>query len=396
MFVDDVPREGAVMFIARGDAMDAPGTFARALTASARAIARSERCEAIGLTLATNGGTKGTVAVPMTRPCEEAWSRMESATAAARWTTTTRIETRDEEEEDALRDALRVGILSLRCYRGCDEKNVVLVSRRPIRLSGETIGHIAKARAKAGVRVHVIRSVDGVDSSPDEKAAMCGLVRCDETGGCLSSSLGCCFECGLTVGVKADFALPDDLTNIGLLRERNGEDHDGGDGEKDAPSSSQMSIVHSPGCRDEHAEFRDIPDAELEQMEASATTSVNMQVSVKKLVKGAQGYERKNVTKNVLIAVDEVQRVVKSLDEPLARVPCGIMLPCFGRSGRLDGPTTLKADAKTRFTKSALELWLVPTSDDLVFLFTRQRPRYIETVLQRITRRRRKRFAEHR
>ena len=43
MFVDDVPREGAVMFIARGDAMDAPGTFARALTASARGIARSER-----------------------------------------------------------------------------------------------------------------------------------------------------------------------------------------------------------------------------------------------------------------------------------------------------------------------------------------------------------------
>ncbi len=266
MFVDDVPREGAVMFIARGDAMDAPGTFARALTASARGIARSERCEAIGLTLAMKGGTKGTLAVPMTRPCEEAWSRMESATTAARWTTTTtRIETRDEEDEDALRDALRVGILSLSCYRGCDEKNVVLVSRRPIRLSGETIGHIAKARAKAGVRVHVIRSVDGVDSSPDEKAAMCRLVRCDETGGCLSSSLGCCFECGLTVGVKADFALPDDLTNIGLLRERNGEDHDGDDGEKDALSSSQMSIVHSPGCRDEHAEFRDIPDAELEQ-----------------------------------------------------------------------------------------------------------------------------------
>ena len=44
---------------------------------------------------------------------------------------------------------------------------------------------------------------------------------------------------------------------------------------------------------------------------------MNMQVSVKKLVKGAQGYERKNVTKNVLIAVDEVQRVVKSLDEAL-------------------------------------------------------------------------------
>ena len=40
---------------------------------------------------------------------------------------------------------------------------------------------------------------------------MCRLVRCDETGGCLSSSLGCCFECGLTVGVKADFALPDRL-----------------------------------------------------------------------------------------------------------------------------------------------------------------------------------------
>ena len=29
------------------------------------------------------------------------------------------------------------------------------------------------------------------------------------------------------------------------------------------------------------------------------------------------GYEQENVTKNVLIAVDEVQRVVKSLDEPL-------------------------------------------------------------------------------
>ena len=150
------------------------------------------------------------------------------------------------------------------------EKRRARVEEADSTLLGETIGHIAKARA--GERsVHVIRSVDGVDSSPDEKAAMCRLVRCDETGGCLSSSLGCCFECGLTPGAP-DFALTDDLTNIGLLRERNGEDHDGDDGEKDAPSSSQMSIVHSPGCRDEHAEFRDIPDAELEQMEACRPT----------------------------------------------------------------------------------------------------------------------------
>jgi len=387
MFVDDVPRGGAVMFVACGDVMSEPTAFASALTASARAIARSERCEAIGLTLATSGAVKGTVAVPMTTPCEQAWMRMESAASAARWTTPT-----DDADDDALRDALCVAILSLKCYRGCDEKNIVLVSRRPIRLSRDARSRVFSARSKAGVRAHVVRSVDGVDSSPDEEETMHALVKCSESGGCLRSSLGCCFECGLTVGVKADFALPDDLTDIGLLREVDVDD-DAEGVEDDAVASSGVShVVHSPGCRDEHAAFRDIPEADLEEMEASATTSLNMQVCVKKLVKGTRGYERKKVTRNVLISVDEVQRVVKSLDEPLVRVPCGVMLPCYGRSGRLDGPATLKADASTRFTKSALELWLIPANDDLVLLFTRQRPRVVETILQKITRRRAEAF----
>ena len=382
MFVDDAPRGGAVMVVACGDVKDVPTAFASALTATARAIARSERCEAIGLTLASTGSVKGTVTVPMTTPCEEAWMRMESAAAAARWTTTT-----TDDDDDTLRDALCVAILSLKCYRGCDEKNVVLVSRRPIRLSRDATRRVIRARRKAGVRAHVFRSVDGVDSSPDEEETMRALVKCSESGGCLRSSLGCCFECGLTVGVEADFALPDGLTDVGLLREVD-DDVDGV--EDDAVAASGVSrVVHSPGCRDEHAEFRDIPEADLEEMEASATTSLNMHVCVKKLVpKGSRGYERKTVTRNVLISVDEVQRVVKSLDEPLVRVPCGVMLPCYGRSGRLDGPATLKVDASTRFTKSALELWLVPANDDLVFLFTRQRPRFTETVLQKITRRR--------
>jgi len=384
MFVDDVPRGGAVMVVACGHVKDVPTAFARALTSTARAIARSERCEAIGLTLATTGSVKGTVAVPMTTPCEEAWMRMESAAAAARWTPTTN----EDDDDDALRDALCVAILSLKCYRGCDEKNVVLVSRRPIRLSRDATRRVSSARWKAGVRAHVFRSVDGVESSPDEEETMRALVKCSESGGCLRRSLGCCFECGLTVGVKADFALPDGLTDVGVLRDDDDEDDDGVE-DDDAVASSEVSrVVYSPGCRDEHAEFRDIPEAELEEMEASATTSLNMHVNVRKLVKGARGYERKKVTRNVLISVDEVQRVVKSLDEPLVRVPCGVMLPCYGRSGRLDGPATLKVDASTRFTKSALELWLVPANDDLVFLFTRQRPRYIETVLQKITRRR--------
>ena len=75
MFVDDVPR-GRV-FIARGGRDGCAGDV-RARVDGERARDRAEASGAGGrIDARDEGGTKGTVAVPMTRPCEEAWSRMQ-------------------------------------------------------------------------------------------------------------------------------------------------------------------------------------------------------------------------------------------------------------------------------------------------------------------------------
>ena len=380
--VDGVAR--VVAFVTCGVADD---EWVEQSVAAMRALARAGNARTIGLVTASGSG-KGVESMgasvrrgvaALTRDVgEETWARLETAMR------------RSSGEED-VRRALRTCVLALKSHRGGEEKHAVVLTRRDLDLDLDESAAILAAARKAGVTFHVIRSC-AHDASHREVLSIRTLCRCCPVndGGCLSKSLGCCYECGLSIGFNAHLELPKALFEIGICDEDAGDDIDAGvaESQMSAPANQIPSFAHFAGCRNQHAEFAAVSDTDLERLEASSVTSIGLDLPTQTSQREAgSGSEVTATMKRIILNLDDIQLVSKALEEPIASVRCGVLLPCYGRSGRLSGPTTLKVDASTRFTGSALELWL-NTDDNLILKFASKHPRRSERIIQRVTRQR--------
>lgn len=361
--------------------------------AAMRALARAGNARTIALVHASGcekdvgslraSGRRGVAA--LTRNVDEdTWARLETAMRRARG------------EED-VRRALRTCVLVLKSHRGVEEeKHAVVLTRRDMDLDLDESAAILAAARKAGIKFHVIRSCSH-EASNREVLAIRTLCRCCPVndGGCLSKSLGCCYECGLSIGFHAGLELPKALFEIGICDAEDDIDIDADvlESQTNAPTNQIPLFTYFAGCRNQHAEFATVSDIDLERLEASSVTSIGLDVAISGTQSSQQEtgigaeFERETTAtmKRIILNLDDIHFVSKALEEPIASVRCGVLLPCYGRSGRLSGPTTLKFDASTRFTGSALELWLNP-NDDLILKFTSKRPRRSERIIQRVTR----------
>ena len=398
MFVEDVACEPAVAFVfartAAGEAVEDVETNAAEdrFVSTAKAICRSERARACGAIIIDGsvgrGKSRGCAVRSMTTEFNDAW-----------WSALERDvrKLREPGSHNAgfVGSALRYAILALKSYRGDkDNKHCVVLADEALEMTHDEAAAILETAHKNKVKIHFIRSFSA-NASAAEASVIRTLCRCCpvDSGECLTPSLGCCYECGVSVGLNANFSIPDDLIDIGMLRI---DDSDMDDESLASTSTAENVpiIAHFAGCRDQHAEFAGASEAELKRVEASSMTSIGMSIKVKHLQKRndetsntSTKYKMVTTSREIVLTIDDIQSVAKALDEPIAAVRCGILLPCYGRSGRLSGPCTLKHDVSTRFTQSTLEFWLTPANDDLVLMYSRQRPRS-EQIVQRITRHR--------
>ena len=402
MFVEDIASEPAVAFVfartAAGEAVEDVETNAaeERFVSTAKAICRGERARACGAVIIDGsvgrGKSRGCAVRSMTREFNDAWwSALECDVRKSR--------ERGRRNAGFVGSALRYAILALKSYRGDeDSKHCVVLADEALEMTHDEAAAILETAHKNKVKIHFIRSLSA-NASAAEARVIRTLCRCCpvDSGECLTPSLGCCYECGVSVGLNANFSIPDDLIDIGMLRI---DDSDMDDESLASTSTAENvpTIAHFAGCRDQHAEFAGASKAELERVEATSTTSIGMSIKVKHLQKqndetsnttssSSTKYKMVTTSREIVLTIDDIQSVAKALDEPIAAVRCGILLPCYGRSGRLSGPCTLKHDVSTRFTQSALEFWLTPANDDLVLMYSRQRPRS-EQIVQRITRHR--------
>ena len=389
VFVLDWTEDGAARASTRTAAMDV-----------VRAIARARAPAACGLVLFTSHAlSRRRCGRKMVMPLTRDYDFATALTSAS-----------DAEFTMDVIAALKLATLNLKAFRdgGCGDdvfREIVLITRDSLDMSSEDAAAILRLTLRARAKCHVLRAAS-TNATAAEVNAIRTLCRCCamDSGACLGASLGACTECGVSVGLNAQCELKRAIVKSGFIRE---DDAVGGDDDV-APQrqSPAVSVPFAAGCRDTHAEFANYADDALVDALESSSMQIGVDVKLKHLERvtdddddddpvasTSQGQKKpsskhmyRSVVKNarIFLNIEDVALVSRALDEPIARVRCGALLPCYGaNAGKLRGAMTLKVDAAHRHTGAAIEVWL-NMDDSLVCLATRSAPRR-ETVLQRVS-----------
>ena len=395
VFVLDWTEDGAARTATRTAAMDVVRAIVRARAPAACGLvlcashARSPRCDELSR---RRCGRK--MVMPLTQDYN-----FETALASAS----------DAEFTMDVIAALKLATLNLKAFRdgGCGDvfREIVLITRDSLDMSSEDAAAILRSTLRAHAKCHVLRAAS-TNATAAEVNVIRTLCRCCamDSGACLGASLGACTECGVSIGLNAACELKRAIVANGFIREHDAEGSD--DDVEPERQSSAVPVPFAAGCRNTHAEFANHADDALVDALESSSMQIGVDVKLKHLErvtddddddavastsqrqsKPSSKHMYRSVVKNarIFLNIEDVALVSRALDEPIARVRCGALLPCYGtNAGKLRGAMTLKVDAAHRHTGAAIEVWL-NMDDSLTCLATRSTPRREEKVLQRVS-----------